>query len=370
MRSILRKDLPMRVINRMKNKDKIFNILLVPEYLEKRWQDSEREVSKLYYSSVLVKFNMLNSVHLQDREFIVLPHGSKMIRRLKCTKIDHLTYFINQFTLWERGNNLYHSIGIVDWSKMPYITREMLNPLSPEMRDYKDEFNEKVRGATTGFDFCYDIDTLRYWDVSPFVKFLHEHGVFPQIMFSGTKGFHIRIPWEIMHEAFPEVSAMEAPDKFKDWAFALREYSNELFPYDNMFYHTRIIKLPYSIAKSGLVALPITYEQFADFDIDMCLPQNVLNTYPLKDRCFPSDGRTSASELRELIVKAGKYVKSKKYANREPRSIIEYIQMKEAKQKAEEADWKVRNGHTENKENEAKKEDESIPKEGAIKNEG
>ena len=79
-----------------------------------------------------------------------------------------------------------------------------------------------------------------------------------------------------------------------------------------MFYHTRIIKLPYSISSAGLVALPLTYNQLLDFDIDLCLPENVLGMYPLKDRCFPVKQETKPKDIRNLFAHAMSHTIDKK----------------------------------------------------------
>jgi hypothetical protein len=268
-------------------------------------QKLERKTSpeelKEYYGSPLIRFNMLNSVNLGEREFIIMLQDGRMVRRLKTTKIDHLSFTFNRYGVYDGGAQLYHSIGIIDWPHMPYNNWRMFDPGRKDFEKYKKLFNDQALAATKGFDFCVDSDSLNTFALKEFVDYLHRNKVYPQIMFSGSKGFHIRIPWDVVHSAFPEMKPIAAPSAYKSWMPRLRQVCGAAFHYDNMFYHTRIIKLPYSVAKSGYVALPLSYRQFAEFDIESCAPESVLAIYPLKDRCFPMEKETSGMAFKELI---------------------------------------------------------------------
>lgn len=276
-------------------------------YLNHEWTDHMQKVVNEYYDNTLIKFNMLNSINLKDREFIILPAKSaSMIRRLKVSKIDHISHFVERFDIKKQGTQLYHSIGLIEWEKMPHITQQMLNPKLMAKEEYRVEFNNRLLAATTGFDLCFDIDCLDYWHVQLLVDYMRKHKVYPLMMFSGKKGFHIRIPWEWISEAYPELLAIDAPEMFKRVAHAILHVSEAPMKIDNMFYHTRIIKLPYSVSSVGLVALPLTYKQLIDFDIDMCLPENVLQMYPLKNRCFPIENETKPDSIRKLFEHAMK----------------------------------------------------------------
>ncbi len=128
----------------------------------------------------------------------------------------------------------------------------------PDMLDYpSDVFNSTKKGATSfhcseelwqdplkistdmtpeqlndlkiGWDFLIDIDSpyLDYSKIaaSLIINFLEHNGVKNVgIKFSGSKGFHLIIPWK----AFPDmVSGVETKDMFPEWPRLIAEYVNE-----------------------------------------------------------------------------------------------------------------------------------------------
>jgi len=100
------------------------------------------------------------------------------------------------------------------------------NPLDISTDMTPEQYN-KIR---TGWDFLIDIDS-KYLDYSKIaarliIKALEYHGVKnPGIKFSGSKGFHIIIPWK----AFPEkVNNELTKDKFPEWPRLIAGYISEM----------------------------------------------------------------------------------------------------------------------------------------------
>lgn len=88
---------------------------------------------------------------------------------------------------------------------------------------------EKYDEIRSGWDFLIDIDS-KYIDYSKIaakliIKFLEQHGVNNVgIKFSGSKGFHLVIPWK----AFPEEFFGEkTKNKFPEWPRAIANYISE-----------------------------------------------------------------------------------------------------------------------------------------------
>ena len=97
-----------------------------------------------------------------------------------------------------------------------------IDPLRINTNMTPEQYNE----LRLGWDFLIDIDS-RYLDYSRIaanliIKFLEHHGVENiGIKFSGSKGFHILIPWK----SFPKtVDGEETKTKFPEWPRAIAQY--------------------------------------------------------------------------------------------------------------------------------------------------
>ncbi len=93
---------------------------------------------------------------------------------------------------------------------------------------------EQLNELKIGWDFLIDIDS-KYLDYSKIaarliIKALEYHGVKNiGIKFSGSKGFHLIIPWK----AFPEkISGIQTKDKFPEWPRLIAGYIDEMIHYD------------------------------------------------------------------------------------------------------------------------------------------
>lgn len=105
------------------------------------------------------------------------------------------------------------------------------NPLEIDTNMSPEEYN-KIRG---GWDFLIDIDS-KYLDYSIIaaqflIDALEHHGVYDYgIKFSGSKGFHIIVPFK----SFPEeINEIKTKDMFPEWPRLIASYLNELI-YDKL----------------------------------------------------------------------------------------------------------------------------------------
>lgn len=96
------------------------------------------------------------------------------------------------------------------------------NPLNLSTELSKEQMNE----LRTGWDLLIDID-CKWFDYAKIaalavVEVMHIHHVRNfKVKFSGSKGFHIIVPWK----AFPEeVNGAKTKEKFPDWARIIAEY--------------------------------------------------------------------------------------------------------------------------------------------------
>ncbi len=127
---------------------------------------------------------------------------------------DILDYPSDIISLVKRGATSFHCSEEI-WSDPLKINTDM------SIEDY-----DQIR---TGWDFLIDIDS-KYLDYSKIaarliIKFLEYHGVNNVgIKFSGSKGFHILIPWK----SFPEeINGEKTSDKFPEWPRAIAAYISE-----------------------------------------------------------------------------------------------------------------------------------------------
>ncbi len=127
---------------------------------------------------------------------------------------DVLDYPTDIIALVKKGATSFHCSEEI-WSDPMKINTDM----TPELYD-------QIR---SGWDFLIDIDS-KYLDYSKLaakliIRFLEHHGVKNVgIKFSGSKGFHILIPWK----SFPkEINGQKTSDKFPEWPRAIAGYISE-----------------------------------------------------------------------------------------------------------------------------------------------
>ncbi|MEM4605847.1 MAG: hypothetical protein QW103_02335 [Candidatus Pacearchaeota archaeon] len=132
----------------------------------------------------------------------------------------------------KRPDLLYYETDIYEFAKKGatsfHCSQEIWkNPLEIK----KDQNIKEINELREGWDFLIDIDS-KYFDYAKIaaniiIKALEFHGIENiGIKFSGSKGFHIIIPWE----AFPEeISGLKTKDMFPDWPRLMAKYLEENF---------------------------------------------------------------------------------------------------------------------------------------------
>ena len=127
---------------------------------------------------------------------------------------DSLEYPGDSFELVKKGATSFHGSEEI-WKDPMKINTEMNEDQLKELR--------------TGWDLLIDIDS-KYLDYSKImaeliIKILKFHGIKNiGIKFSGSKGFHIIVPWK----AFPkEINNVQAKDKFPEWPRIITRYITE-----------------------------------------------------------------------------------------------------------------------------------------------
>lgn len=262
---------------------------------------------KEYYGNPLILFNMVNSVNLQAREISILKTEEEMrnnpnwrsygIRSIHIRNIDELKRILNDFDVIQKHRTIYHSsslirwdvVGITDYSK-GFIDWSEIS------KKWADNYNKSIFGQDFILDFDNELKGVKvplidcYQEANKLVTFFEEQNIPFSVNFSGKKGFHVRIPFELIKSSFDIKKKLEVKQVLKYEAMYLRvaKRIKEMFSLNcldtSTLYRRQPVKIPYSIHNTGLVALPLTKEEFLDFPLmlkfsehdNYFLPENVL----------------------------------------------------------------------------------------------
>jgi len=190
------------------------------------------------------------------------------------------------------------------------------------------ELNEKqLNELRKGWDLLIDIDS-KYIDYSKIyaeiiVKFLKFHGIKNLgVKFSGSKGFHIIIPWK----SFPkEVNKIKTAEMFPEWPRIICKYimeqtkekliekisslstpsqyikdykaSEQVVPDIILVSPRHLFRMPYSLhEKTALASIVIDSEKISDFQLKDAEPMSV------KIKEFIPDAKEA--EASELLIQA------------------------------------------------------------------
>jgi len=202
---------------------------------------------------------------------------------------------------------------------------------------------EQLNSLRSGWDFLIDIDS-KYIDYSKvmlkqILKLLNFHGVKNfGIKFSGSKGFHLIIPWK----AFPkEVNGIRTSDKFPEWPRIVLNYisekvkshvikeitkltlgagaeyirdfkaSEEVIPDLILVSPRHLFRMPYSLhEKTSLVSLVLNPEEIDKFDLKDADPMKLSLD---KIKSFTPDSKEG--EASELLTSALDWAKQNSISN-------------------------------------------------------
>lgn len=276
-----------------------------------------RKITKLYYSRPEVQkaiFEFCKNREISPRYFE--GFGKRP---------DSFQYLGDVFELVKKGATSFHCSEEI-WSDPLSISTDM----TPE------KYNE----IRTGWDLLLDIDS-KYIDyskimVQEIIKLLSFHGVKNVgIKFSGSKGFHILIPWK----AFPPiVNGVETRTMFPEWPRILLQYISEkikpqlikeitklstpnkyvrdfeapkeVIPDIILVSPRHLFRTPYSLhEKTSLASVVLTPEEIKNFDLKDASPMSV------KIKNFLPDAKKE--EAKELLMQALDWYKEYKPEEKE-----------------------------------------------------
>lgn len=157
-----------------------------------------------------------------------------------------------------------------------------------EMKEY---ISKNIEKYIDGFDMAYDFDLpkdnlLSFEDlkneIMEFCEFFDKYKVSYSITFSGQRGFHFRIPVNMLH-----------PLLQKDYNRVIKITKKIALFHNNLHIDTfgndymKLFKLPYSVdgcCPNFYVVLPLTKYQLCNFDLKFCELKHVFNNIKLIDK--------------------------------------------------------------------------------------
>lgn len=197
----------------------------------------------------------------------------------------HIVGSFDAFRFMQSNHNMYLSVAYYKnppaFSFLPDKRRLQLNEFSfGDNPAYKQHF--------AGYDFFIDFDSpdpsdlkIGYDDCAKLKAVLDHYQVKHYIAFSGSKGFHLKIPFEVL----PQNLGLEIVTFCK----ILGEHIHEKLDLKSMdigiFDDRRICKIPYSYdSGSNNICLPLDDNQFENFCFNDMSVKNVLSKIKLFDR--------------------------------------------------------------------------------------
>lgn len=238
-----------------------------------------------WYRNPEVLYNFITIA--KDREICFLSKeriGNKAypVRHIFANYMKFLSSNFDAFSFYDRPYNLYYSLARYDGIR--------LFSFSPKTRKEQGAaWNQEAVERTAKYDWGLDFDAdglenwRDAWDDARTVKAVFDqYGIPYSIKFSGSKGFHIRVPYEALDAGDKNItSAVDDPDSLFIFLKSIAELMVEKYGLPTLdlgiFDPRRVWKMDYSLTcETGLVVLPLSDEQFAGFTPVLCEPLFVL----------------------------------------------------------------------------------------------
>jgi hypothetical protein len=235
---------------------------------------------KEWYSHTFIKLEIVKS--LLHRELAILsPKGilpKKCVRYLLAFSVDYLDKHIHRWELNKDLCNLYMSVAVT--KDIPVFSYNL-----QKRREEYAKFRAEYLNHIVGYDLFIDMDGKEdfedcYKETSELKKLFEDYQIPYWIMNSSRHGFHIHIPNEYM----PQTDIQKTILILNSLIYNLKGIYDFKTLDDSVVDFARICKVPYSFVNDNSVCLPLTDEQFTNFNQELITPENVLKFYVLKNR--------------------------------------------------------------------------------------
>lgn len=236
-----------------------------------------------YYSDVAVKFELCKALYHRELSILsskLVPkeRRKKAVRYLVAFKVDFLDRHFQWFNFLKSPLNLYCSVATLkDIPILSYNIRKRL-----EDKNYI-RFNENYQDFVTGYNFWCDFDGHEdinkcYSEVRAFKKILDEFQCPYYLLNSSPTGFHFNIEAKYLLG-----NPLDNIKKINAVVYNIAK----LYDFDcldiGVIDLKRLRKLEYSEAE-GVICLPLSDEQFSNWNLKMVKPDNVLKNIQIRNR--------------------------------------------------------------------------------------
>lgn len=255
--------------------------------------------NKEWFANKEVAFEIIKELRWKECAFKTVPQTEEeksiLIRWGKAFTLDYFNKLATRWGYWSRPMNLYRSLAT--YSHLPVLSFNI-----KERKAQKEKWNEECLNHIIRLDLGMDFDAqdigVAYKHTKKIKKALDDFKVGYITKFSGSKGFHIVIPYQNM----PKMKTILDQSDFHKQILETLHYEHKAKSLDlSVFDFKRLLKCSWSIdQKSSLVALPLTDEMFQKFRTSMCEPENVLNSFKIRDTHLFERGRDLPEEDKIL----------------------------------------------------------------------
>ena len=254
--------------------------------LMKMRDDYYHSFNALRNITMMLRFRYMSFAN-RDKDIVIEKDGKKLtkVHMNRYHRGHHSVEFLKQYDRWRfkdvRFLRLYQSLSTLKTS-FPVLPSG-----GQERKDIKKRLLTEMKKYVTGYDISFDFDakgislnTLKS-EVLELCQFFDEYKVSYSVIFSGQRGFHVRIPSEFLH-----------PVLQRDYNRVI-SVTRKIALYHNTL-HIDIIgsdimgvfKLPYSVdgrCPNFKVVLPLTIKQLNEFTLDFASLPYVIKNIKLVD---------------------------------------------------------------------------------------
>lgn len=238
----------------------------------------------VWYANPEVKFLIVQQCKNREIGLLSKNNSEFNVRNIHAHYTNFLEKNFHAFHFYNRSYNVYYSLA--QYNKIQMFS------FAPDIRkQQRVSWNAECINHTVAFDFGLDFDSeglhdidRAYNDCMLVKKDFDKYKIPYSVKFSGGKGFHIRVPFEALPKKLFSTDSDE-PNSIFLFLKTVAELMIVNYGIDGgmktldlaVFDHRRIWKCDYSwTCETGLIALPLTDEQFNAFNLEMVKPLNVL----------------------------------------------------------------------------------------------
>ena len=235
---------------------------------------------KAWYENKFIKFEIVKC--LLHRELAILsPKGiipKKCVRYLLAFSVDYLDKHFHRWELCKDLCNIYMSVAYL--KDMPVFSYNLKKRREEYAKFRADYFNHII-----GYDLFIDMDGKEDFDLcykeTKELKELFESYKIPYwLMPSSRHGFHIHIP----HEYMPDIETKKLLLILNSLIYNIKGIYDFKTLDDSVIDYARICKIPMSFVNDNSICLPLSDEQFANFNQELITPSYVLKNIIIKNR--------------------------------------------------------------------------------------